>query len=186
MQDTMQYEVAMKTIDRETFVKLYAVTARGEEQCVSCPQFGTSWSCPPRLPDLKVYTEGFRLVCLVLLKVTYTEALVSASCASAGGAEDIRNYYYEKKRVSFFRKLLELQKKFPESRMLAPGRCGLCAQCSRKSNLPCRHPEQECYAFSAFGMDMERLVQDEFAVNILWEKNGLPEYEVAVAALLIL
>ena len=48
----------------------------------------------------------------------------------------------------------------------------------------CRRPERLRYSFSAFGFDLTGLARDQLGLELLWAKDGLPEYNVALAAFL--
>ena len=45
-------------------------------------------------------------------------------------------------------------------------------------------PESGRCSFSAFGFDLAALARQELGIELLWAANGLPEYDVALAAFL--
>ena len=80
--------------------------------------------------------------------------------------------------------LLALEQTRSGAWTIAAGRCELCARCARRDGLPCRNPERMRYSFSAFGFDLAALARQELGIELLWAANGLPEYDVALAAFL--
>ena len=80
--------------------------------------------------------------------------------------------------------LLALEQTRSGAWTIAAGRCELCPRCARRDGLPCRNPGRMRYSFSAFGFDLAALARQELGIELLWVANGLPEYDVALAAFL--
>ena len=76
-----------------------------------------------------------------------------------------------------------VEKEFPEGTCIGAGRCILCRKCARTEGKACRYPQLRRYSITAFGFDFSRMVKDNLGMELLWSSNGVPEYDVAVAAL---
>ena len=81
-------------------------------------------------------------------------------------------------------KELAFERVSPGAVTVAAGRCEQCEVCTRLQDLPCRRPERMRYSFSAFGFDLTALAKEQLGMDLLWAGEGLPEYNVAIAAFL--
>ena len=98
-------------------------------------------------------------------------------------AQQLRNQTYEKVKRNLLLTLLELEKEFPEGICIGAGRCILCSKCARRDGEKCRYPELRRYSITAFRFDFARMVKENLGMELLWSSSGVPEYDVAVAAL---
>lgn len=183
MQISGNTEIRLQILDREQLFARYSYDTGGA--CCACPYYLNSWSCPPNLPDIGSYLEGKEKACLLLLKVSYTKEQLAQAKESMEAAARIREQNYEPAKRELLKALLALEKKLPGSKAAGAGRCTLCESCSRKDRKPCRHPEQRRYSLTAFGLDFASLLEQEFGEQLCWANEGLPEYDMAVAALFI-
>ena len=104
--------------------------------------------------------------------------------STAEGAEAVRRASYGPAKRVLLETLLALEQTRSGAWTIAAGRCELCARCARRDGLPCRNPGRMRYSFSAFGFDLAALARQELGIELLWAANGLPEYDVALAAFL--
>lgn len=153
------------------------------EACKACPNYGKIWSCPPLAQPTPTLAEPFSRIHIIAVKVIYAEQ-TRAQANTAEKANQIRSATYGKVKRAMLESLLELEKAIPGSWSIAAGECELCDSCARSKGLPCRMPERMRYSFSGLGLDITRIAHDILDIELLWQKDGLPEYNVAIAALL--
>lgn len=178
-------EVLTRIMDKERFLGEYRMQCSSEDACRMCPNYGNVWSCPPGLPDLSCYLEPYGRVCIVLLKVNYSEPLREEAGKTEEAAARIREECYETAKKRLFACLIKLEQKIPGSRAMGAGRCVLCERCAREEGKPCISPKARRYSITGFGIDFGKLTAEEFGIPMLWADRGLPAYDVAAAALFL-
>lgn len=176
-----QVEVATLPVAR--WLEEYCRPERFASACEACPDYGRVWSCPPGVPAAQEAFAPYQRVHVVGVKVIYDEA-VRAAAVTPERTEELRQATYGKAKRVLLETLLELEKVLPGSWSVAAGRCELCPRCSRVDGLPCRMPERMRYSFSGFGFDLGRIAEELLGMELLWSPQGLPDYNVAVAAFL--
>lgn len=176
-------EVKVVTLSVEEWLEQYCVPEKFAGACEACPDYGKVWSCPPGLPPAKELFASFDRVHLIGMKVVYRKETREAA-TTPEKTDRLRAATYGKAKRVLLESLLELEKSIPGSWSLAAGRCELCGRCSRVDGLPCRMPERLRYSFSGFGFDLTRIAREVLGLELLWDPQGLPAYNVAIAALL--
>lgn len=175
-------EVKVKQISTEGLLASYWTPDPEGEGCKGCPHYGNVWSCPPKMPMTDTYLAPYGGCFLIGVKVIYSPE-TRAQAHSAEEADELREEGYEKVARELLLTLLEAEKLFPDSVCMGAGRCILCRRCARIDGKPCRHPDLCRYSITGFGFDFARMMQDSFGWKLLWQPDGLPEYDLAVAAL---
>lgn len=175
-------EVQVRQITKELLMKEYCHPEQFLDSCRLCPYYGKRWSCPPGLPDPFCYLEPYSHAFLVAVKVAYSDE-VRRMAISEQEAERIRQESYEVVKKKLLLALLELEKEVPGGKCLGAGKCILCDNCTREEGAPCRCPRKRRYSITGFGFDFSKILQELFGIPLLWSSEGLPEYDVAVAAL---
>lgn len=165
------------------WLKRYCRPERFRGACLGCPDYGRDWSCPPGVPDAGSVFAPFRTACLVGVRVDYA-AQTLAAATTPERTEALRQGSYGVVKKLLLSSLLELERAVPGSWTVAAGRCEQCSVCARRDGLPCRKPERMRYSFSAFGFDLGLLAREQLGLELLWAKQGLPAYDVAIAAFL--
>lgn len=153
------------------------------DACKGCPNYGTRWSCPPLPQDTPSMVRPFSRIHLVGIKVVY-DPQTRAAAATAAQADHIRRETYGRVKRALLEVLLEMESAIPGSWCIAAGECELCPVCSRAKGTPCVMPERMRYSFSGLGLDLTRIANEVLQMPLLWQKDGLPEYNVAIGALL--
>lgn len=176
-------EVFVKKLSVDTWLNDYSFPEKFKDLCNSCPNYGAVWSCPPNTPKAKGYLDCYKDVYVIGIKVLYSED-DRENADTPLKEEIVRKKTYVKVKKILLETLLHLEKQLPESIVLAAGRCEQCERCARVDNKPCVKPEKMRYSFTAFGFDFTKLAKELFNVELLWSGKGLPEYNVAIAALL--
>lgn len=175
-------EVQVRKISVERLLTQYWNPEPVREACRLCPDYGKVWSCPPGVPEADAYLKKFSEGFLIGVKVKYPEE-IRKNVSTPEEAQQLRNQTYEKVKRNLLLILLELEKEFPEGTCIGAGRCILCRNCARTEGKACRYPQLRRYSITAFGFDFSRMVKDNLGMELLWSSNGVPEYDVAVAAL---
>ena len=135
------------------------------------------------MPSAAEALRPFRTAHVLGIQVFY-DAQTRREVSTAEGAEAVRRASYGPAKRVLLETLLALEQTRSGAWTIAAGRCELCARCARRDGLPCRNPERMRYSFSAFGFDLAALARQELGIELLWAANGLPEYDVALAAFL--
>ena len=176
-------EVIVKEIELPKLLEQYCFPEKFLPLCKKCPDYGKVWSCPPGLPKNDEIFSKYKKAFVVGLKVIYDEDTI-AQASSLEKADMIRQNTYKKAKRALLEILLVLEEQNPGSTSLGAGKCEVCSACSRAETKPCRIPGHMRYSFTAFGFDITAIAEELLGVNLLWEPNGLPSYDFAVAALL--
>lgn len=176
-------QVKAVTLPVTQWLEEFCSPGRFAEACKACPDYGRIWSCPPGVPAAREAFAPYERVHIVGVKVIYDEA-ARAAAVTPERTEELRRAAYGEAKAVLRESLLELEKVLPGSWSVAAGRCELCGRCSRADGEPCRRPERMRLSFSGFGFDLGRVAEELLGMPLLWAAEGLPEYHVAVAALL--
>ncbi len=177
-------EVYVKKLSVSELLARYWNPAPVRDACRLCPDYGKVWSCPPGTPEADEYLKGFQESFLIGVKVVYPPE-VRSFAATPETAQKIRDLSYEKVKRNLLLTLLEVEKKERGSLCMGAGRCILCRRCARQDGMPCRYPQDCRYSITAFGFDFAKLLREAMGIELLWSPEGLPEYDVAVAALFV-
>lgn len=112
---TGQTEILSRYLDKDDFLDRYIRRDGSEEDCRLCPYYGKRWSCPPGLPHAYSYLEKYQSLCLVALKVNYSQEVRGKAKDNPEYADQIREEVYESAKRKLLMKLLELEKGFREA-----------------------------------------------------------------------
>ncbi|WP_297718385.1 DUF2284 domain-containing protein [Intestinimonas sp.] len=177
-------EVRVKSMPVQEWLDHYCFPDLFRDACLHCPDHNMNWSCPPEVPAAAELLGEYRTVHLIGVKVLYGDEQRAAALASPKAADAVRSASYGVVKKALLEVLLNLEQMVPGSYTVAAGRCEQCEKCSRVMGRVCRRPERLRYSFSAFGFDLTGLARDQLGLELLWAKDGLPEYNVALAAFL--
>lgn len=175
-------EVQVRKLPSKLLLTKYRDSSRFLDSCKLCPDYGKVWSCPPGLPDAGCYLEDYDQVFLIAVKVLYLEETREQAVSQEATAR-IRQETYEQVKKRLLLTLLTMEQEVPSGKCLGAGRCILCERCTRADGKPCRFPDQRRYSITGFGFDFTKLLPELLGIPLLWSPKGLPEYDVAVAAL---
>lgn len=178
-------EVHVATMTVSCWLERFCKGEAFRQLCAGCPEHGNNWSCPPGVPDASEILAGFCTVQVIGVQVQYSEQARQLA-KEPGQAAALRKTSYEIVKRRLNDTLIELEQELPGSWTIAAGRCEQCPRCSRLDRRPCIKPERKRYSFSAFGFDLSALARETLGLELLWEQDGLPLYEVALAAFLML
>lgn len=179
-----QIQVQVKTLTVTEWLREYCHPEIYVPLCAECPEYGRNWSCPPGTPKPESIVGDYRYVQVIGLKVLYDEEVRRAAERNPEQTERLRALTYGIAKKNMLQALLALEEVFPESLTIMAGRCELCKKCARLEGKACRHPEKMRYSFSGLGFDLGGLSEKLLKIPLLWQNEGLPEYNVAIAAFL--
>ena len=174
----------MNKMDVKRWLQEYCYPETFCDYCKSCPNYDKVWSCPPGVPTAKGFLGKYTQVITIAVKVIYSKE-DQPSGSTAEMIEKLRQDTYGKVKRILYEILLYIEKENPGTLLLGAGRCEQCENCSRLQDLPCKKPEKMRYSLTAFGFDFIKLVKELFDQELLWSQSDLPEYNLAVTALLI-
>lgn len=181
-EDMYTTEVRVKALPVKEWLSRYCFPDRFRDACCACPDYERNWSCPPGVPPAAEFLAGYRTVYLIGVKIVYDRAQRDRAMASPEAADQVREASYGVVKKALLESLLQLERAVPGACTVAAGRCEQCETCSRIDGQPCRRPERLRYSFSAFRFDLTAIARDQLGLELLWAGEGLPEYNVAVAA----
>lgn len=180
---SMDTKTAVRIMQIQDFLKRYYQPEQLAQSCEACPSFGKVWSCPSGVPDTERFFAPFSKIVLVGVQVYYEDAQRKA--AADGNADAVRAQSYEPAKRSLLEALLQLEQHFKGAIAIAAGRCEQCEQCTREQGRPCCKPARMRYSFSAFRMDLTGIAEQQLGMPLVWSKEALPPYQVAIGALLL-
>lgn len=180
---SMDTKTAVKIMQIQDFLKRYYQPERLAQSCEACPSFGKVWSCPAGVPDTERFFAPFSKIVLIGVQVYYDEAQLAA--AADGNADAVRAQSYEPAKRSLLEALFQLERRFKGAVAIAAGRCEQCQTCTRVQGKPCCKPARMRYSFSAFQMDLMGIAEQQLGMPLIWSKEALPPYQVAIGALLM-
>lgn len=176
-------EVKICTVSVDDWLEKYCFPEKFLSACVACPDYNRVWSCPPCVPSSDDYIKPYKTAYIIGVKVIYSpETRTKANTPAL--TEELRAATYGNVKHTLLETLLCMEREFGNCITIAAGRCELCSECTRRSGLPCRTPEKLRYSFSAFGFDLTKISEALLETKLLWSPQGLPEYNMAIAALL--
>jgi len=142
-----------------------------------CINYNKKWSCPPHSPDYQSFSATWNHIFVLCFMIELSQfSYIKNNYLKIKAANSIL-----KSRADKF--LRHMSKK--HGSYISTGSCRLCKPCKCKIGLPCSRPELMTYSFEAMGVDVGKLVADQFQKYLLWYKpNCLPEYTSVVCGLL--
>jgi predicted metal-binding protein len=81
-------------------------------------------------------------------------------------------------------KLLDIESKLPNARVLFSGNCHFCENCSRKDGTPCVEPNKMRYSLESLGYKVSDICENILNEKLQWEKGTRPSYLFLVSAIL--
>ncbi len=143
--------------------------------CLECPMYQKKWSCPPFDFNEEKYLRNYGYADILLLKINYSDTLRNLPVEDQ---KKIGTLIIKKEKLKFLKKLYDLEKEVPNSKILSAGTCDLCEgmPCARVLSKPCRHPDLMRHSLESLGIDVVKLLDDVFKEDIKWSSDGsLPE-----------
>ena len=156
-----QVEVQVQTLRVPDWISRYCQPERFVPLCSACPQYGKNWACPPGMPQVERIAGAYSFVQVIGLKVLYDEAVRIAALTSPERTEEMRRKTYGAAKKQMLHALL-----------------------ARAEGKLCRHPKKMRFSYSGLGFDLGRIAEEVLGIPLLWQKQGLPEYNVAIASFL--
>ena len=179
-----QVEVQVQTLRVPDWISRYCQPERFVPLCSACPQYGKNWACPPGMPQGERTAGAYSFVQVIGLKVLYDDAVRIAALTSPERTGEMRRKTYGAAKKQMLHALLALEAEFPGSMTIMAGGCELCPPCARAEGKLCRHPKEMRFSYSGLGFDLGRIAEEVLGIPLLWQKQGLPEYNVAIASFL--
>jgi predicted metal-binding protein len=143
-----------------------------------CPDYNTSWSCPPHSPAFSHFAESYPYALLVLYHCSMDQFdHVESSKRMRASNTSLR--------LTLEKHLRSLEN-YHHGRMLSSGICRLCTRCSCADKAgPCRRPKEMRYSMESLGLNVAQITEDFLNHSLAWNKEGsLPQYSSSVACLL--
>ena len=124
---------------------------RGMCESNACGVYGKCWMCPPDVGDIDV---------LMAEVVKYEYALVYQTITELEDSFDFEGMIEAKKKS--YPLAQGLRKVFADAKLdnvlhLGAGGCGVCEECTKRTDEPCRHPELAMPSLEAYGINVSQL-----------------------------
>ena len=158
------------SISTEEYIRRFRDSERFIKFCQDCKNYNRSWACPPFNHDLEKELRNYRNILLIATKIIPVSKDIPLSEAS-------RFIRPERERIEA--RLLEMERQYGGRSFAFAGSCLYCPEgsCTRKSGLPCRHPDLVRPSLEAYGFDIMRTASELFGIDLLWSNNEfLPDY----------
>lgn len=183
----MNYTLSNKLayIPTAEYVEKYRDVERFIGFCKTCHTFGKSWACPPFNYDSKDILDKYEHSYVIGTQVIFSDEFIERSKNKEINA--LSQSIMRDVRASFDHKLLDIEKKYPTSKVLFAGNCHWCPNhvCTRTLDQPCRYPELIRPSLEAYGFDISKTTSDLLKLELKWGKNGmLPPYFILVSGIL--
>lgn len=179
----MEYSISVSTkrIALQKCLQDFYFPGRFLHLCEACPDYNRRWSCPPDLPNTRELLAEYTDLTLIGVQVFYDAQMRAQTDPKK--VERLRQESYGQMKKVLLEALLGMEQAFGPSLCIAAGRCEQCARCSRVQGLPCRKPERMRYSFSGLGFDLTHMAKALLQIDLLWDSQRLPTYDVALAAI---
>lgn len=179
-----QTEVRVKRMEVAAFLNQYYKPEQFADSCKACPFYGHIWSCPPGTPQTEDFFRGYREIYLIGVKLIYGDEN-RKKAYTRPMTETIRQQSYGEMKKILHELYLQMEHRMAGTKAIAAGRCEQCQHCARLDGHACKQPGRRRYSFSAFRIDLSAVAERELGMPLLWSSRGLPDYELAMSALLV-
>ena len=183
MEETTLYtsETVTKTVPLDDFRRDLVDVPRFMGCCLTCPNAGRYWSCPPYDFDPMDIWAGYGGLLLYVRRITFRKDRLFPLERRAFEQQDL-----PKIKADMNRALLDLEAQTPGSLALFPGRCEWCTSCARGEGQPCRFPERMRYSIESLGGDCGGAFERYFGETLQWAQGDrLPERLLFLGGLLL-
>ena len=177
-------EVFVKKTTLTDLKENYCDREKFESFCRECRNYGQVWSCPPYDFSIEEYLKEYNYIYITGVKIIFDENTLE----KVNTSEKINNYTTETLFVMKNKLLdimLQMEKIYPDSRGLSAGGCKICEDCSRKSNISCKHPELMRYSLESLGFDVGKISSNILNFELKWATaTRLPDYFSLITGLM--
>ncbi len=173
-------ETSYTIINMEEYINSYFDMKKFHELCSKCDKYGTLWSCPPYNFNVGDYINKYKYAYIICTKILLDDSLIRET-----KKDEVINCTYKiinDVRKKLDKKLLKLEKRYPDSISLFAGSCISCNTCTRLNSSLCIKPDLMRYSLESLGFDVAKTVSELLKTEIKWAKDSLPEYFTLVSA----
>ncbi|MDR2711521.1 MAG: DUF2284 domain-containing protein [Clostridiales bacterium] len=174
---TLVYNVCLKKCDADS-ISNFANAKQFNKLCeTGCLNYGKKWSCPPHSPNYRDFSVGWDNLFILYARIELFQFSYAKNDYLKVKAA---NSVLKSRADKFLRYVVAKY-----GRYISTGSCRLCKPCKCKMGQPCAHPDLMTYSFEAMGIDVDKLIIEQFQKPLLWYKpHCLPEYTSVVCGLL--
>ncbi|MBN1803600.1 MAG: hypothetical protein JW891_18970 [Candidatus Lokiarchaeota archaeon] len=142
----------------------------------TCPNFGTSWSCPPAAEILEKKIATYDQYFLIYVKIDVNEFRRENSNIEPDKNDDLYqkrlNYLINERanqEISLFLHMLKVKNE--NIFVLWPEKCRICEkasqECTYRTNQPCKNPKNRHYSMTGAGVNTDSTVK-KLNINLEW------------------
>ena len=172
------YEPVMthKTISTSQYKDRFVDLKSTSEACSNCPMHNNNWACPDFQNDELESWDKYDNLDLYFVKINFTkEAQKTKYTMDQLQYITDNTLFHERNKLIDKLEILEIEK---DGCLLSAGYCGVCDECSKINNKPCRYPDKCHFSIESIGGLVPDTLKDVFDEEIKWidTDNGyLPE-----------
>jgi predicted metal-binding protein len=179
-------EYIISKISLTDYVRNYRNADKFIGYCKKCNRYNACWACPPFDFDTDAELSRYKTAWIIGIKINLADNVIENS----KGWELCTPLTYriiKEVRQPLDGMLLNLEKKYPDSRAFFAGTCHICSvgECARIRQKPCIYPDKVRSSLESFGFDVSLTSLRLLGVEMKWSINGiLPPYFVLVSGFL--
>lgn len=164
------------------YIRDYVNIPEFAAKCRECPNYASSWSCPPfdfnPLDYWKQYSDfHIEAVCIYFSKEDYEKSYPEEELTK------IISQIMQKEKSTLTAELYSMES--ADAISLSAGSCNECTYCTRADDKPCIHPEKLRYSIESLGGNVGLTCSKLFHKTLDWcEAGKLPEKLMLICGLL--
>lgn len=181
------YEIKGKTVRLKIadYIEEYYNAKQFIEQCQECKNYGKLWTCPPFNFDPLSKIKVFKYIYIIGNQI-FIDKATREKPVNTKELQELSYKIVEEARNDIDKKLLNLEKEYPNSLCFFAGSCLLCTneQCARHINRACFYPFKMRSSLEAYGFDVSKTSLNILDIELKWSNNLiLPQYFTLISAL---
>lgn len=170
-------------IEVKNYISNYRDTVRFIEYCKKCNRYNTCWSCPPFDFDEDKYISDLDTAYIIGTQILIEKHIITEN-KGLNRCETVLYEIIDKVRLELDKTLLDIETKYPASRVFFAGTCRNCMLecCTRAKGNPCINPHTVRPSLEALGFDISKTSSELLNIEMKWSVDGdLPEYLTLVS-----
>lgn len=162
------------TLPTNEFVRRY-YNPQKQQSCHSCPFYGKNHACPPDGAEAKDLLLSFPFIHLFAARHYTARPITSGKEMHDAFAQG---------RIVFDAHLLACEANSECSMALIPCSCTRCERCARVDHEACRYPDKLRKSLDALSVEVSRIADEVFSLEIQWYKEKPSEYVTMIGGIL--
>lgn len=159
-------------ICENTFLKKYLDFEYFTNLCkTGCPNYKTSWACPPNSPKFDDFAKGYKY------------SIIFIGYSTLKDDNDLSQVHTNLKNI-LTPMLVKVEDKLDGVLTSFGGSCSRCKTCAYINNEPCYFPNLMRYSMEAMGINLDLMSKEMFNHSISWDSNSKDKYCTVIGSVL--